>query len=73
MDTVSLGGRRVAGFSLGADSAPVVTATPAVAAMAVGTTASLFVAALKAPMWGTILAGSLAALVTKVAIDRAGA
>ena len=66
----------MAGFSLGADasaeSRPIISATPVVAAMAVGTTVSLFVASLKAPMWGTILAGSAAALVTKFSIDVAG-
>lgn len=77
VETISFGGLAVPGFALGASSAVdksnvQVTATPVVAALAVGTTVSLFAATLKAPLWGTLLAGSAASLITKVAIDLAG-
>lgn len=72
-ETISLGGRRVTGFSLGDDSskpASIVKVTPALAAVSVGVTAGLFAAVLHAPVWGSILAGSAAAIVTKVGIDK---
>ena len=73
LQTVSLGGRPVRGFALG-DPSPAgaeVTATPAIAALAVGATAGLLANLLKAPLWGAILAGAGAAVTTKFTIDRA--
>jgi hypothetical protein len=45
---------------------------PVVAAVMAGATVALAVYAFKGPLWASILTGSAAALVTKVAIDQAG-
>ena len=72
MESISLGGRPIAGFALadqigvGADSA-----SPKYAALMTGAAAGLFVYVLKAPVWGAIVVGSLAAITTKYAIDQA--
>ena len=73
METISLNGRVVPGFALGQASQDTVkfAVTPAVAAVGVGVTAGLLAAVLHAPVWATIVAGSAAALVTKVGIDKA--
>ena len=73
METISLNGRAVPGFSLGQDASKETVkfaVTPAVAAVSVGITAGLLAAVLHAPLWATIVAGSAAALVTKVGIDK---
>ena len=72
METISLNGRAVPGF-LGQTNPSTVkfAVTPAVAAVSVGVTAGLLAAVLHAPLWGTIVAGSAAALMTKVGIDKA--
>jgi|HubBroStandDraft_2_1064218.scaffolds.fasta_scaffold04383_10 hypothetical protein len=71
MERISIGGRQVPGFALGAPDTNVVTVTPAVAAVGVGVAAGLLAAVLKAPLWGSIVAGCGAALFTKVGIDKA--
>ncbi len=74
METISLNGRAVPGFSLGQDASKETVkfaVTPAVAAVSVGVTAGLLAAVLHAPLWGTIVAGCAGALFTKVGIDKA--
>jgi hypothetical protein len=71
METISFGGRPVQGFALGASggvSSP--GASPAFAAVMAGATAGLLVYTFKGPLWGSILAGSGVAFVTKWGIDR---
>jgi hypothetical protein len=72
METISFGGRTVRGFALGdASGAPSPGASPVFAAVMTGATAGLLAYVLKAPLWGSIVAGSGAAFVTKWGIDRA--
>jgi hypothetical protein len=71
MDQIRFNGRNVPGFGVGAPDTNVVTVTPAVAAVGVGVAADLLAAVLKAPLWGSIVAGCGAALFTKVGIDKA--
>ena len=73
MERISLNGRQVPGFALGQAKPDTVkfSVSPAVAAVSVGVTAGLLAAVLHAPLWGTLVAGSAAALVTKVGIDKA--
>ena len=73
MELISLNGRTVPGFALGQAAPDTVkfAVTPAVAAVSVGVTAGLLAAVLHAPLWGTIVSGCAAALVTKVGIDKA--
>ena len=73
MDQIRFNGRNVPGFGTGAPDGTTVTvsATPAIAAAGVGVAAGLLAAVLKAPLWGTIVAGCGAALFTKVGIDKA--
>ncbi len=72
MERISFNGRQVPGFGLGQTKPDVkFSVSPAVAAVSVGVTAGLLAAVLHAPLWGTLVAGSAAALVTKVGIDKA--
>ena len=73
MEQIRINGRKIQGFALGAPDGTTVTvsATPAIAAAGVGIAAGLLAAVLKAPLWGTIVTGAAAALVTKVGIDKA--
>jgi len=75
METISLGGHIVPGFALGAPSTPSNDGggTVALASMMTGATAGLLAYVVKAPVWGAVLAGAGAALLTKVGIDRAAA
>lgn len=74
MESVSLGGRPVAGFGIGQ---PVgvgdvsVGVSPAYAAVMTGAAAGLLAYVLRAPTWGAVLSGAGAALVTMVGIERA--
>lgn len=74
MEGVAIGGRTVPGFALGqsvgvGDASAGVS--PAYAAIMTGGTIGLLVYVLKAPLWGAIVAGSGAALLTKLGVDRA--
>jgi hypothetical protein len=71
MDQIRFNGRNVPGFGVGVSDTNVVSVTPAVAAVGVGVAAGLLAAVLKAPLWGSIVAGAGAALFTKVGIDKA--
>jgi hypothetical protein len=75
METISLGGRPVAGFAVGQSSQAAIIphASPAFAALMTGATVGLAAYVFKAPLWGSILAGSGAAAATKWGIDRAAA
>ena len=72
-----MGGRAVAGFALGqpvglvasSDGGSVVS--PTYAAVMTGATVGLLAYVLKAPLWGAVVSGAGAALVTKYGIDRA--
>ena len=76
METISFGGQQVAGFALG-QSPPVgvgadtpYVATPRYAALMTGAAAGLLAHTLDAPLWGDIVVGVVAAVATKVAIDK---
>lgn len=73
MERVSLGNRRVSGFAIGGESVgvPSVLASPMYAAIMTGTAAALLAYTLKAPAWGSVIAGAGAAIVTKYGIDAA--
>ena len=72
MDQISLGGRPIAGFLLddttGSSSSG---ATPVLAAAMTGATVGLLAYVFKAPVGVSLLAGTGAAIVTKLGIDRA--
>jgi hypothetical protein len=74
MERIFLNGCPKNGFFIGQTAAPETvrfTVSPSVAAVSVGVTAGLLAAVLKAPLWGSIVAGCAGALVTKVGIDKA--
>lgn len=75
METIYRGGRPVGGFALAGEGtpppAPAGGGTVALASMMTGATAGLLAHVLRAPMWGSILAGAAAAVTTRYAIDRA--
>lgn len=70
METIYRGGRPVGSFALG-DQPVAGGGTVALASMMTGATAALLAYTLRAPLWGAVLAGTGAAVVTKYAIDRA--
>jgi hypothetical protein len=72
METISRGGRPVAGF-VGAATTSSPGVSPAYAAIATGATVGLLAYVLKAPAGWAVLIGSAGALVTKVGIDAAAA
>jgi len=74
-ETVSLGGRPVAGFALGDSVAttPSGTVSPRYAALMTGAAAGLLAHTLRAPLWADVLVGAAAAVATKASIDRAAA
>jgi hypothetical protein len=76
METISMGGRPVAGFAVGeiglaGEGAPPGTVSPRYAALMTGAAAGLLAHALDAPLWGDIAVGVVAAVVTKASIDKA--
>ncbi len=71
MEVIYRGGRPVGGFGLGQQQPATGSGTVALASMMTGATAGLLAYVLKAPLWGAVLAGTGAAVVTKYAIDRA--
>jgi hypothetical protein len=75
MENISIGGRPMPGFALGE---PVGVGQDGVAsskyaALMTGAATGLLVYVLQAPVWGAVLAGAAAAVVTKASIDRAAA
>lgn len=70
MEVIYRGGRPIGGFGLG-DQPVAGGGTVALASMMTGATAGLVAHMAKAPLWGAILIGTGAAVVTKWAIDRA--
>jgi hypothetical protein len=74
VETISRGGRTVRGFALGdAGETGGGSGTVALAAAMTGAAVGLLTHVLKVPLWGSVLAGAGAVLVTKVGIDRAAA
>lgn len=72
MESISMGGRVVGGFGL-ADQVGVgaVAVSPRYAALMTGVAVGLGAYVLRAPVWGAIVVGSLGAITTKYAIDKA--
>jgi hypothetical protein len=72
MDAIRFGGRPVAGFALGQGigDAPV-GANPTYAAVMTGAAVGLGAYVLRAPVWGAVVSGALAALLAKTGMDRA--
>ena len=72
METISLGGRPAAGFALGqpvgVGEGGVVS--PRYASVMTGAAAGLFAYVLHAPVWGAVVVGAGAAIITKASIDR---
>ena len=76
METISFGGRSVAGFGLGAPASGAsawygVVASPAYASLMSGAAAGLLAYTLRAPVWGAVLIGTAGAVATKIGIDKA--
>lgn len=76
-ESISLGGRRVSGFTLGATEEPtdevVVGVSPTYAAIMTGATAGLAVLVFKGPAWGSVLAFAGVSVLTKFGIENAAA
>lgn len=60
----------MAGFGVGYVQTTGAGASPVFAALMTGAAAGLFAHVLKAPAWGSLVAGTGAALVAKFGIDR---
>lgn len=73
MESISLGGVPVRGFSLGDSIGSTSKATPVLAAVMVGSTVGLIAHMLKAKTGYAILLGAGATVIAKVGIDKAGA